>query len=249
MGQDELLARNIGNMLTLWSAMGAEKTPDGAPAAFHISSSWPHRCWLPLETSLAEITALAENLATVPTRAIVPVLPWPVGGGDLLTGALLAHQFKLRAELQAMVFELDGLGVPALPALDIRWVETAAELDRWTEVCSEAFGYMIDGTVIHRLSHAPGARFLLVYSEGAPAATALTLHTGDTIGIHQIGVPPAFRGRGIARDMMQHVMGACQASGARYATLQASAAAVGIYRKIGFESQFTIRTYRRDQPA
>jgi len=249
MNEIDLKQRNIENLVALWTAMGAVQGDGPLPSALRISESWPHRCWLEWGASAGDIAALAEHAAALPLRGIVPVLPWPAGGEALLVRSLEAHQFKLRAELRAMVFELDGSEASESPELDVRHIEDATDLDRWTEVCSGSFGYEIDGAVVRRLAGAPGLQLFLAYSQGEPAATALTFQTGDTIGIHQVGVPPEFRGRGLAQTLMQHVMAVCQASGARYATLQASAAGEGIYRKMGFAPQFTIRTYRRDQPA
>lgn len=240
--------RNIENLTALWAAMGAGSPGGDLPASLRMSTSWPHRCWLGWDASPGEIEALADHVASLPFRGIVPVLPWPAGGAERLESALKDHQFQLRAALQAMVLDLSAARQTWASEPNVERVETPAGIDQWTEVCSEAFGYAIDGAVVHRLAGAEGLQLFLATAGGEPAATALTLQTGDTIGIHQVGVPPRFRGGGLAKGLMGHVMAVCIASGARYATLQASAAGEGIYRKMGFAPQFPILNYRREQP-
>jgi GNAT superfamily N-acetyltransferase len=242
--------RNIDNLTALWGAMGAERPGAELPAALHVSVSWPHRCWLDWDATSDDLAALAAHADQLPVRGIVPVLPWPVGGSEDLAAGLQAHQFELRATLLAMVMDLqrDCARAVALEAPEVARIKGVREITAWTEVCSKAFGYAIDEAVVQRLAGVPGLQLFLASVDGVPAATALTLQTGDTIGIHQVGVPPAFRGTGLAKRIMAHVMALCVGSGARYATLQASAAGEGIYRKMGFEALFPIHTYRRPQP-
>ncbi|WP_407666147.1 GNAT family N-acetyltransferase [Microbulbifer bruguierae] len=65
------------------------------------------------------------------------------------------------------------------------------------------------------------------------------------MGIHQVGVPPDFRGRGIARALMQSLLEQCQIAGAHYVTLQASQMGEGLYQQLGFARRFQIASFRR----
>ncbi len=250
MAEPELKQRNIDNLTALWGAMGAERPGGDLPSALQVSVSWPHRCWLGWEATSHDITALATHADQLPVRGIVPVLPWPSGLSEELAAGLQTHGFELRATLLAMVKDLeqDCARAAALEAPEVARIVGEREIAQWTEVCSQAFGYQIDEAVVQGLIGVEGLQLFLAKVDGVAAATALTFQTGDTIGIHQVGVPPAFRGTGLAKRIMAHAMAVCVGSGARYATLQASAAGEGIYRKMGFEAQFPIYTYRRNQP-
>ncbi|GAA3526476.1 hypothetical protein GCM10022394_01980 [Zobellella aerophila] len=79
-------------------------------------------------------------------------------------------------------------------------------------------------------------------------ATALLNKTGEVIGVHQVGVPPEHRGKGIANGLMQRLIAACQDWGDRHITLQASGAGEDLYRRQGFEPRFRIKSYRRREP-
>ncbi len=144
-----------------------------------------------------------------------------------------------------MYLDFEGYSAPASTQGDVTNVTSPDEISVWAEVASQAFGYEIDATVVGRIAAVPDVELLLAREGGQAVATALTFQTGDTIGIHQVGVPKEHRGKGLARMIMDHTMARCAASSSRYATLQASAAGAGIYRGLGFQEQFTITNYRR----
>nr|WP_277611068.1 GNAT family N-acetyltransferase [Microbulbifer celer] len=131
------------------------------------------------------------------------------------------------------------------PALQLRPVQFAGEVQTWVTVCSEAFGYRIDTAVIAGLAAHQDTRLWLAEIDGVAVATALLFRTGEVTGVHQVGVPERFRGRGIARELMQALLARCQQSGAGRVTLQASEMGEGLYRQLGFTPQFPIFSYRR----
>jgi GNAT superfamily N-acetyltransferase len=245
MQHDDLNKANVDNLTALWKTMGVVQPSGIAPERLQISARWPHRCWLDWDARSEEIVALAEKLDGLPDGGIVPLWPWPDGGIEVLERTLVGHGFAVRSVLTAMVLDLEtGSDTGTFDETTVR-VTTQEEIETWTDVCSRGFGYTIDVDVIRRLSGSPDVALYLAHVGGMPAATALTLQTGDTVGLHQLGVPRCFRGQGVGSRTMNHVMAHCHASGSRYATLQASTAGEGIYRRIGFEPQFTIRNYQR----
>lgn len=245
MGTQNIDKANIDNLCALWIAMGATPLPAPLPPGLRLCESWPHRCWLDGDATDQEVATLLTHIDHLPQRGIVPVWPRLHGGAERLEAALVDHGYTVRAALTAMALDLEGAAGVGEEDDKTETVNTPEGLDAWTAICSQAFGYSIDGEVVHRLAADSRAVFFLAHADGEGAATALTFQTGDTIGIHQVGVPKAFRGRGIAQRLMAHVMAHCHASGSRYVTLQASAAGEGIYRKIGFEAQFAVRNYQR----
>jgi ribosomal protein S18 acetylase RimI-like enzyme len=65
------------------------------------------------------------------------------------------------------------------------------------------------------------------------------------MGVHLVGVIADFRGRGIARALMQYIINLSIALDGKYLMLQASAAGESLYRELGFMKQFTIKNYQR----
>ena len=245
MSLPDLDQANIDNLTMLYTHMGLAPPVQGLPDAVRLSASWPHRCFLAWDSPSDAVDGLSAQLTAVPERAIVPVWPWPNGRAEPLETALVETGFVKRSVLNAMVLDMaTGQGTGAADP-ESRVITSPEDIATWTDVCSRGFGYAIDEAVIHRISTVPGLTLYLTYHEDQPAATALTLETGDTIGLHQLGVPKDFRGQGVGRRAMHHAMACCHASGCRYATLQASAAGEGIYRRLGFEVQFPIRNYQQ----
>ena len=57
------------------------------------------------------------------------------------------------------------------------------------------------------------------------------------------GTRPEHRRKGVARQMMDHLIGQARARGLRHATLQASAMGEPLYSQLGFRKQFFLHNY------
>ena len=242
---DEPREANIANLTGLWKRMGVTTRFLTPSVPLHRCCSWPHRCWVEGNDRAESLAAMEGALEDLPDRSILPLWDWPTGSAMALERVLLERGYVHRSAQTAMVLDLEAHGPQGVPDAQVRRIDTPEDIDAWTDVCSRSFGYAIDGAVVRRLVDDPAVALYLIDHENSPAATALTLQTGNTIGVHQVGVPKEFRGKGLARKLMDHVMYACVESGSRYATLQASAAGAGIYRELGFVEQFEIRNYQR----
>ncbi|MGR7921871.1 GNAT family N-acetyltransferase [Zobellella denitrificans] len=226
---------NIDNLTALWRAMGSE--PAGM-AGLQASRGWPHRFWFDWGHQ-PELEG--HELARLPPRAMVPV--WTAGSA--LERALTSQGFGLVLEQRAMHLRLAGEGSRPEGGLRLSRVLTPAQAECWAALCGRAFGYEVAAATVRRLLGAGGACLLLASREGGPVATALLFHTGEVTGIHQVGVVPEHRGQGIAHELMLQLMALAREQGARYLTLQASAAGEGLYRRLGFAPRFSISSYRR----
>lgn len=236
MDSTELEVANLENLTSYWQALGA--TMKGEPG-FWISNSWPHRCWKPD----------LQNLAVSDIEALDPKIIVPVFSQDdstALADALGQLNYRVGSELTAMVLvtanwhhATDGNG-----ALRFHQLENAADVIRWSELSGIAFGYQIDPTSIQHLMAADDVAIFLVEADGTAIGSALTYRTGDTVGIHQVGVLPEHRGRGFARTMMQSLIDLESTPETNSIVLQASTSGRPLYETLGFERQFNIRNYR-----
>lgn len=229
---------NIDNLTALWRAMGTECEAGGGMAGLWVSRGWPHRFWFDWGH---EPVLDGQELTRLPPRAMVPV--W--AAGTALEQALTSQGFGVALEQTAMNLAMNGEGSRPEGTLQLSRVLTPAQADRWAVLCGRAFGYAVAAATVRRLLGAAGARLLLASREGTPVATALLYQTGEVVGMHQVGVVPEHRGRGIAHELMLQLMALAREQGARYLTLQASAAGEGLYRRLGFAPRFPISSYRR----
>jgi predicted GNAT family acetyltransferase len=84
------------------------------------------------------------------------------------------------------------------------------------------------------LDRAGGAAYVLRV-DGRPVATALSLRTGDALGIFNVGTPAAERGKGYGAAVTAAAVERGFAAGASFAWLQSSALGFSVYRRLGFE--------------
>lgn len=181
---------------------------------------------------------------------------WWVGPADRPAhlGAVLEGLGLERAETElAMALPLDALPgtLPAVPGLEVRRVRTGAELEalaqlsaaNWTPPDVHVLTFY-RRTAAALLSPAAPQWLYVGYLRGEPVATAeATVHAG-TAGLYNIATHPAFRGRGIGSMLTWRPLRDARAAGCDLAVLQAAAAGVGLYRRLGFTPFGDITEYK-----
>lgn len=245
MNTNDVNQLNIDNLISLWKKMGVQAEPEFSLDGLTISHTWPNRFWFGWNATSQQVENSIPLLPSLPTRAVVPV--W-MGAGDVagqLEQSLLANRFQVSFQQLAMYLDLTSVHKEAVPPLDINKVQSAGDLQAWTATASAAFGYWIDIAAIEKIATDADVTLLLVKQDGAPVATALVYKTRTVIGVHMVGVPEAYRGRGLARSLMKYVINLGIELGGTLLTLQASAAGEPLYRELGFVPQFLIKNYHR----
>lgn len=259
---------NLNNLTGLWKKYGFYVLKDGIGSVMLINPRWPHRCWYESppfvddqrDNPLQPINDDAP-LTGIPQSAIIPVwslvnsrpanlLPFQAEH-DFLEKELIAQKWTCHFEQTAMFLELqdETAIVPSVNAgFRIRIVSSCEELALWVDVCEDAFDYDIEALVLEPLIGDKDIRMMLGDIDDQAVAAALLYKTGNTIGIHQVGVRKAFQGKGIASCLMNEVLVLCIQWGGKNAVLQASQAGLSLYRRLGFNSQFIIKNYRRRSP-
>ena len=181
---------------------------------------------------------------------------WWVGPGDRPAelGAVLEDLGLERAETElAMAVPLEAVtgAEPEAPGLEVRRVRTRDELDalarlsaaNWTPPDPDVLAFY------RRTADAlldPGAPqwLYLGYVDGHPVATAEAALSGGTVALFNISTREPFRGRRIGSRMTWQPLRDARAAGCDLGALQAAAAGVGLYRRLGFEAYGTITEYK-----
>ena len=242
----ELDQLNIDNLTSLWRKIDINKNSEWNKNGLSVSASWPNRYWFDWDANIQQINSLVPDLHQLPINAVVPV--W-AGAGEpaaQLEGFLQDECFQVLFSQQAMYLDLQHYSLPDFPEPDMQTVQTLAELETWVAIASAAFGSAIDLAAINTIVDLPEVKLLLLKDAGQAVGTALVYQTGEIIGVHLVGVPEPYRGRGFARRIMQQVIKLSIAMGGKYLTLQASAAGEPLYLQLGFVAQFGIRNYKRN---
>ena len=171
---------------------------------------------------------------------------WWVGPADRpkeLGGFLEAMGLE-RAETElAMALSLDTLpsSVPRVPGLEVHRVRTPDRMEMLSQLTTGNWTPP-DPHVLRFYRRTAGALlqpkapqwYYLGYVDGEPVATAEATVAAGTVGLYNIATRAAFRGRGIGSVLTWQALADSRAAGCDLAVLQAAAAGVGLYRRLGF---------------
>jgi len=243
---------NVRNLTNLWSAMGA--TPMGD--ALHASQSWPDRLWLGVDVQ-PERSDVMRWIQADRGDARSMVLPvWcrselgRAQPANMIEGLDLEEQlhsagYSVSFEQTVMSMDLANWRADAAANNGVELVRVVDEAAGWAEVASRSFGYTVDPGVAEALVEAPGVGMLMARKAGAWVGTGLAFATGDSIGLHMVGVLPEARRKGIARKIMVAMLNEARTQGFAQGMLQASDMGEGLYRQLGFSAFGRIKNYRR----
>ena len=247
MNDEKLKQLNIDNLTSLWRKMGINKNSEWNKNGLTVSANWPNRYWFDWDANIQQINSIVSELHQLPAAAVVPVWMGAGPAASQLELFLKDECFQVLFSQQAMYLDLQAYSVPELPEQDIQLVQAPADVETWAAIASAAFGSTIDLAAINAIVDLPEVKLLLLKDAGQAVGTALVYQTGEIIGVHLVGVPEPYRGRGFARIIMQQVIKHSIAMGGKYLTLQASAAGEPLYLQLGFVAQFSIKNYRRSK--
>ena len=189
-----------------------------------------------------------------------PKAPLPAANGVIVRGDEWAHELESRLRPHDGVTVVDGpatleearrLGLtetvdmpamlmssdsftppPRQGALDDDALEDALTL------MAESFGAPRDWFdelyTRDALDRAGGSAYVLRI-DGRPVSTAVSVRTGDAVGIFNVGTPEGERGNGYGAVVTAAAVERAFAAGAAFAYLQSSELAFSVYRRLGFD--------------
>lgn len=246
MNIEDLFSANLDNLTELYRAMGAELVNND----LYLCQHWPYRAWRQQDLQPQQDPAVvlsSDTLKQLPAATKVPVF----GRQPERERNLLAAGFTAPSQQTAMILPTENYQVSDKleSEFQLRAITDSASQKTWVDTCSAAFGYTVNSDVIDRVTQDPRCQIYLAEIDGLAAGTLLTLTTkfqGQSVrGVHQLGVAPSFRRRGLARTLMQACLTQAQLDSIDLVSLQASAAAKDLYRQLGFQELFVISNYQR----
>jgi GNAT superfamily N-acetyltransferase len=248
-GEEALRRLNLSNLFSLWESVGkaneALENHRGFRKIYNHGSSWPNRIWLTDGEDEECARSALEDAARVLTRDDEPILLVLTERQASFSGDWLTRQgLSLLFAQTGMVLDLERTpDAPREGALEIARVKTPVEASLWSQVASEAFGYRVDPDVVRNIFALPEITLYLGHLPEGVAGTALLCTYHEVAGFHMAGTRPEHRRKGVARQMMDHLIEQARARGRRHATLQASAMGEPLYAQLGFRKQFLLHNY------
>jgi hypothetical protein len=223
-----------------FAAVGAGQTEDDE--AWWATEPGPvvYHDWISLRPS-ADAFAMSRRLAAVfdARGGAVSVLdPWSELDLD-------EAGFSRDRPQPWFVREPGRTGVEAPDGLELRPVETSAELAAFERTMAVGFGASlpVQGSLLGPdLVADPGLQFWLGLHQGVPVVTATAVVAGGVVGIYDVATLPTARGRGFATA----ATGAALAGAPLLpAVLEADADVGTLYTRLGFRGFGVFRTWWR----
>lgn len=145
---------------------------------------------------------------------------------------------RLASEMPGMITERLGHPERELPSLDFRLVKTEPDRRAFCAVGSTCFHVphgWFEEIFDRRMKDRPEFEAWVGYLQGEPVATAASVTTGGVIGLYNVAVLPAYRGRGYAESVMRHAASQARArTGLDRIILQSTRQALRMYERLGF---------------
>ena len=252
MNEAQLKQANLYNLTALWTLMGARPCDIAGLADGRISLAWPNRCWFDYELNMNSLSSLMQGLEHSQKDVIIPIYAQADNDTDKFSDLIIRNGFSVISLQTAMYLDLNAYArantapnMTVREEVELQQITSLEDILVWTDIASRAFAYVIDESVIIRAASNADVRLYLLSVDQQAVATAMIFLSHDVIGLHQMGVLPEYRGRGLASHLMGKVIAGCDGLRGRYITLQASAAAESLYRRLGFKKQFMITNYQR----
>ena len=241
-------AANIGNLTALWQRFGATSTVLQGGAVLNRSIAWPNRVWFQPDSQPARLQPWQHAVDSAPLDSTFVVWDTEHASAQPWLASLDTLGLAPTSELSAMTVPANSIDTRARTTLEIETIIDSSGAQRWSALCSRCFGYSINDRVITAVASRPDVCLMSGIWHGKAVATALLYRTGQVTGVHQVGVDPEYRGRGIARAMMLRAL--CMANRSwspSLFVLQASAQGRGLYQQLGFRHQFQLGLFKRSE--
>ncbi|MBZ0181600.1 MAG: GNAT family N-acetyltransferase [Melioribacteraceae bacterium] len=239
-----MIQENINNLISLWQVAGNSVNSYFENENFNYAvienSDWPNRIWFDHDVDNKSLNAAKEFLSKQSKNLTVPY--WDIY--DSYSDELFeSYGFKIKFKQIGMSMKLKNK-FDFKKRLTIELVSNEKEAQLWENIYPEAFGYRISKEIL--LNTQNKIDYYLASINDEPIGTAIVYNTGNVSGIHGVGVIPSARRQGFAEEIMKHVLNESINVGMKFSTLQASDMGKGIYLRLGYSEDFTIKNFILD---
>jgi len=198
-------------------------------------TTWPSKIFGLKENYIRE---LKGNIATHHLAKSVAVAE-----NEILETLLRAEGFTQISSVAAMSMNAKVTTLYAThPEIEKITDELGAEL--FAKIASEAFGYTIyTNTIAPLLSSTKVQLFLGKHrSQYVSCGIVFKDFNGDS-GLHMIGAKKEYRGLGLGKKMIEHLLSIALRNDSQYIHLVASKLGAPIYHKLGFQNRGYLKSY------
>jgi ribosomal protein S18 acetylase RimI-like enzyme len=145
-----------------------------------------------------------------------------------------------------MALDLELFSNPVNKNPNIKQVTSEDNAKTFAETASKSFGYKVDHQVINEITKNSKNIRLFIYQENNESLGCgiVFFDSNNNAGLHMIGTLPEGRGKGIGKNMTEHLLMEAKDNNAKKCVLHASKMGEPIYIKLGFQKYGEIETYK-----
>lgn len=239
---NEIANHNMQNLLSIWKEVTEQHytyiEKDFYHYAYAEGSNWPNRLWFTPSFTSSNISDIKKNVFTHFPDLIIP--HWNISNPEEYK-ILEQEGFELLFTQIAMALKLNEF-IHKKNEISLTRLENTPQATQWSELFKKSFGYSIPPQILEKSCHS--ISYYLVNYKNEEVGTVLLHPTDKILGVHALGITKEWRRKGIAEQVMEYVINDAIKKGFEHMTLQASDMGKGLYEKLGFEEQFTIRNYK-----
>ena len=231
---------NIANLTALWTKVGRLVGDYNEVKACESSSvkhsQWPNKIWVKEGLKAQLLDHLAEQMIASEIDLIFP--HWDIYADEIEN--IASDFFIQKSEQTGMSLKLDQ-AFEISNLLTFKRVSEPEDAKLWTSIYPKCFGYVISEEILSKTKNE--IAYYLFYANEEIVGTAIYFPTEEVVGIHGVGILPEMRKKGFADEIMKILLNKAISESIPYATLQASPLGKGIYKRLGFTEDFSIKNY------
>ncbi|WP_034044917.1 GNAT family N-acetyltransferase [Wocania ichthyoenteri] len=232
---------NIQNLTSLWQTVSEPLNSYFIETDFSFSliehSEWPNRLWFNQEINKDGIALAKEKLLSISTNLTIPY--WDIYNSNSFE-MLDENGFNLKFEQIGMSLKAPHI-FTEIKTLSLKKVSTEKDAKLWSILFSKSFGYFTNPVLLTKSQK--NTDYYIAYHQNEAVGTGILHTTNNVTGIHSVGIVPEQRRKGYAEQIMKLLINKSIKINSDYITLQSSDMGKGLYLKLGFEEQFTIKNY------
>ena len=231
---------NINNLHALWKEAGIPFNGYSEKGKMYQSkitgSEWPNKIWTLPDVCDDSIERIKVQMKTDSSLTFSHF-----SSHVSVTNELVKQGFHQKSVQYGMSLELKNNFKPS-KELQLKKAETVNEISLWCKAFKQAFNYSISEPTLEKTKNT--IPYFLVYDNKDLVGTIILYITGNTAGVHSLGIIPEMRKKGYATEIMYRVLNRSIKENAKTATLQASEMAKNMYLGMGFSTDFIMHNYQ-----
>ncbi|MGQ1785497.1 GNAT family N-acetyltransferase [Saccharicrinis sp. GN24d3] len=230
----------INNLYEFWSYIGIQSNlfmvRDELKAVAVSGSDWPKRIFD--VSPKADFSDILKKIHQGKLPNLV-TMPQPNNLNENPQTELISGQ-------KNMALNLKSYDRHTTPDPNIVQVKTKQDADKFAQTASLAFGYNVDGEIVHAICNDNKKIQLYNYVSDSHylGCGGIFFDSGKLAGLHMIGTIPNSRKMGIAKSMTQYLIQIAKINDCDFCVLHASKAGEAVYLKLGFKGYGDLETYK-----